>query len=163
MSENNPFAPPKAAVDDVRPTEAAPALWNPGAAAGWSLLFSPIFGAYLHARNWEALGQPDKAATSRKWMWGSVVFFVVLLITSFFVPDSKLADALGRVGGLVLLVSWYYNLGKTQRAHVAARFGQDYPRRGWGKPLLAALGFILLFVVVAGFVGVIVGSLVEPG
>lgn len=163
MSQPNPFAPPNAEVADVPLDEAAPALWNPGAAAGWSLLFSPIFGAYLHARNWEALGQPDKAAASRKWMMGSIAFFVVIVLASFAVPDSKLGDALGRAGGIALLVSWYYSIGKSQRAFVLARFGKDYPRRGWGKPILVALGCFVGFIVVAGIVGLLIGALTGEG
>ena len=65
MPEHNPFAPPQAEVADVPTGEAAPALWNPNAASSWSLLFSPIFGAYLHMQNWQALGQPDKAEQCR--------------------------------------------------------------------------------------------------
>lgn len=36
---------------------AAIALWNPNAAANWSLLFTPLFGAYLHMLNWRSLGE----------------------------------------------------------------------------------------------------------
>jgi predicted amidophosphoribosyltransferase len=28
------------------------AIWNPNAASNWSLVFTPAFGSYLHARNW---------------------------------------------------------------------------------------------------------------
>jgi hypothetical protein len=45
--------------------DAAPALWNPNAAANWSLLFSPMFGAWLHMKNWAALGEPERAAARR--------------------------------------------------------------------------------------------------
>src|SRR5438552_4573164 len=103
MSQANRFAPPTAEVADVRLAEAAPALWNPNAAASWSLLFSPIFGSYLHARNWEALDRPDKAASSRKWMVGSIIFFVVIALAAFVLPDSKAADGFGRLGGFALL------------------------------------------------------------
>jgi hypothetical protein len=47
----NLYAPPKAQVADIVQAEAAPALWNPGAAASWSLLLSPAFGAILHPHN----------------------------------------------------------------------------------------------------------------
>ena len=53
------YAPPTAHVDDVhaaRQSAVAPPLWNPGAAMAWSLLFSPIFGAFVHMKNWQALG-----------------------------------------------------------------------------------------------------------
>ncbi|MGB0769032.1 MAG: hypothetical protein ACPGYV_15145, partial [Phycisphaeraceae bacterium] len=53
------------------PDDASPALrlYSPNAAANWSLLFTPIFGAYLHAKNWRAIGDADRADTNIKWMW----------------------------------------------------------------------------------------------
>jgi hypothetical protein len=149
MSQQNPYAPPKAQVADVVGSEVAPALWNPNAAASWSLLFSPIFGAFLHMRNWEALGQPAKAAKSKIWFIGSIVVFVFITLAAFFMPDSKGLDLLARVGGFALLIAWYYGIAKSQQAFVIERFGNNYPRRGWLKPILAALGVVFaLFVVV---------------
>jgi hypothetical protein len=159
MSQANPFAPPTAEVADIQRTEEAPPLWNPSAAASWSLLLSPIFGSYLHTRNWEALGEPDKAAASRKWMVGSIVFFVVIVLAAFAIPDSKAADGLGRLGGFALLIAWYYAIGKSQQTYVAARFGKEYPRRGWSKPLLAALGVFIAFIVVVAILGFAFGAL----
>ena len=37
------------------PAVASVALWNPVAAAVWSIVLTPAFGAYLHAKNWETL------------------------------------------------------------------------------------------------------------
>ena len=34
----NPYAPPKAQVSDVAAEGAAPPIWNPNAAASWSLI-----------------------------------------------------------------------------------------------------------------------------
>ena len=62
---SNPYAAPKARVEDDRRAAAAAPIWNPSAAASWSLPFSPIFGAYLHMLNWRALGDEQKAATAR--------------------------------------------------------------------------------------------------
>ena len=50
--QDDRYAPPLAPVADPRPSGAfgaAPPLWNPNAAGFWSLLFSPAFGAFLHA------------------------------------------------------------------------------------------------------------------
>src|SRR5262249_50236839 len=44
-----------------------PKLWNPGAAAIWSLLFGPAFGAWLHAVNWGVLGKPWRATANAIW------------------------------------------------------------------------------------------------
>ena len=147
MSEHNPYAAPKAVVADVLEIEAAPALWNPTAAGAWSLLFTPIFGAFLHMQNWKALGQPDKAATSKQWIFGSIAFIVATTLLAFFtIPSSKTLDNISNFSGLILLVVWYYAIGKSQQNHVAARFGKTYPRRGWAIPILTAIGIAVLFV-----------------
>ncbi len=155
MTVNNPYAPPTAIVEDVTPLQSAPPLWNPNAAARWSLLFSPIFGAVLHMKNWDAMGEPAKAAESKKWVFASVAFFVVFLLVSVVLPESKAIDGLGRLTAFALLISWYYTSGKPQDAFVLARYGKSYTRRGWAKPLsLAVLAFAGLFVlaVLADFV-----------
>lgn len=52
MAEENSLEPKK------------PLLWNPNAAVLWCLLISFIFSAFLHAANWDQLGEPDKAKAS---------------------------------------------------------------------------------------------------
>jgi hypothetical protein len=158
MNERNPYAPPQADVDPVAPaTAVSPPLWNPNAAASWSLLFTPVFGAILHMKNWEALGEPQKAAGARSWAIGTVIFLFALAIVSGILGDSKALDSLSRIAGLVVLVAWYYASGKSQQNYVLARFGKNYPRRGWAKPLLFALLAVVGFVVVLGVIGFVIG------
>jgi hypothetical protein len=153
---DNRYAPPAAHVEDVQTREDSPPLWNPGAATAWSLLFSPIFGALVQMKNWQALGDTERAATSRTWVVISIAFLAGVSLLGVFVPESKTTDALSRVSGLVFLLTWYFVNGKQQVTYVKQRFGKDYPRRGWGKPigyaLLAVLGFFVTIFVVA-FVG----------
>ena len=163
MNTDNPYAPPQADVADVPLREAAPPLWNPNAAASWSLLFSPIFGAWLHMKNWQALGETQKAAASKTWIVLSIAFLVVIAVLSGFLPESKGMDALARFGGLGLLVAWYYNIGKSQNAFVLARFGRDYPRKGWLKPLGIALLVCLAFFIVVVVIGVAAGIAAGQG
>ena len=144
----NRYAPPNAEVGDVVSHDAAPPLWNPGAAAAWSLLLSPAFGAFLHMKNWQALGETEKAATSKIWIIVSIVVILCVTLASALLPDSKLFDNLSRVISLVVLLSWYYSIGKSQVAVVRSRFGKTYPRRGWAKPLLLAFVAIVIFVAV---------------
>ena len=153
---SNPFAPPKSEVADVVPGRLAPALWNPNAAANWSLLFSPVFGAFLHMKNWEALGEPAKASTSKRWVVAGVGFFVVLALASAYFPE-KAMDGISRAAALGLLFGWYFASARQQTAYVKARFGKTYPRRGWAKPLFLALLAILGFVVVLGVLGFLIG------
>ncbi|MCF8207062.1 MAG: hypothetical protein K9J82_18410 [Methylotenera sp.] len=157
MSTPNPYAPPQADVLDLPQHEAAPPLWNPNAAASWSLLFSPIFGAWLHMKNWQAMGETEKAATSKTWLVTITVFLILLVLISVVLPESKGVDALARFGGFGLLVAWYYQIGKSQNAFVLARYGKGYPRKGWLKPLGIALLAWIAFFLVAVVIGVIAG------
>ena len=126
MNQRNPYAPPQADVEPVAmATTASPPLWNPNAAASWSLLFTPVFGAILHMKNWEALGEPQKAAGARSWAIGTLIFLFVLAIVSGILGDSKALDGLGRIAGLIVLVAWYYASGKSQQNYVLARFGRN--------------------------------------
>ena len=158
----NPYAPPTARVDDVvaPTTETAPRLWNPNAAVNWSLLFSPAFGAWLHMKNWQALGEPQKAKTAKTWIVISLVVILGLSLASGLLPDSTGLDRATRSFGLVLLIAWYLSAGRAQAMLVKQRFGKTYPRRGWAPPLLWAVGamigfFALVFVVAfaAGMAG----------
>ena len=126
------------ALDDVQP------LWNPNAAANWSILFSPIFGAYIHAKNWERLGQPDKAASSMNWVVGCSILWGLNLIVILATVNSKDGDkGFGNCATFVALLWWYFGSAKHQTKVMKEKFPSwDFPRRSWGKPL--AIGSVWL-------------------
>lgn len=131
---------------------ASPALWNPNAAASWCLLLSPAFGAYLHAENWKALGEPEKAAKSRLWFNASIAMLTFMIMLSIFMPQARAADVFSRVFAFAFLLTWYFSSAKEQVAYIKAKYGDSYLRRPWGRPLLATLGifvgcFIAVFVI----------------
>jgi hypothetical protein len=150
--ERNPYAPPTAEVADVGLGAAAPALWNPGAAANWSLLFSPVFGAFLHMKNWQALGEPAKAATAKLWVISTLVITIGVSVAAILMPANNTLGGISRLIGFVLLIGWYASSGRGQMAYVKTQFGKDYPRKGWGIPLLLAL--LALFGFIAFTVGI---------
>jgi hypothetical protein len=156
--ERNPYSPPKADVADVGRGLTPPPLWNPGAAANWSLLFSPAFGAFLHMKNWEALGEPAKASTAKVWAIVTLVVIVGTAVAAALMPTNNALGGFSRLIGIVLLISWYASSGRGQMAYVKTQFGKDYPRKGWGKPLLiAVLAFIGFIALTIGFTLLTVG------
>jgi len=155
---SNPYAPPKAFVADIPAQEASPPLWNPNAAANWSLLFSPAFGAFLHMKNWEALGEPEKAAAAKVWVIVALVLVFGLPLLSLLVPGMAGFQSIFRVLGLVLLISWYSSSGRPQARYVKDRFGKNYPRRGWGKPLLIAFGAAIAYALAVGIIAFLIMS-----
>ena len=154
----NPYAPPKADVADIVQGQVAPALWNANAAASWSLLFSPAFGAFVHMKNWQALGEPAKASAAKTWGIATLLVLVIVSLASVLLPDSTTLDGVSRVIMLALLLSWYYTSGRPQAALIKARFGTHYPRRGWAKPLLLAVVALFCFVAAMVVVGLAIGA-----
>lgn len=155
----NPFAPPRSSVDDVDASqrEEIPELWNPNVAANWSLLFSPAFGAFIHMKNWQALGEPEKASASKVWVILTLVVIFAVAFLPMLLPATKALDSLPNSFGFVLLFSWYFTSGRAQARYVHEQFGKSYPHKGWAKPLgiavLAILGFI-----VAGAILTVIGT-----
>lgn len=103
-------------------------LWNPTAAANWSLLFSPAFGAYIHMKNWKALGDYQKAKSSKIWFIASIILSILGL-------------------GFIVLIAWYLSIGKKQITYVKQEFGENYVKKSWGTPLLIGFSFFIVFVI----------------
>jgi hypothetical protein len=131
----------------------SPALWNPNAAANWSLMFTPAFGAYLHMLNWRAMGEEQRAAASMKWFLVGIALLLVYAVVGIAMPDSVAADSLTRVLPFIFLMSWYFGSARAQAKAVRERFGSNYTKKSWGKPLgiavLGVLGFFLAIFVLA--------------
>jgi len=149
----NLYAPPKSKVADIGRDGVSPAIWNPNSAANWSLIFSPAFGAYLHMKNWEALGEPAKASVAKVWVLVTLLAIAGTTVAAAVLPNSRSLDGVSRMVGFVLLLSWYFSSARSQAEYVKSRYGKDYPRRSWGKPLLlgclALVGFIAFIAVVS--------------
>lgn len=128
-------------------------IWNPSATANWSLVFTPAFGAYLQMRNWEALGEHEKSAGSRSWFYVSLGVLALYILMGMFVSDSKASEAFSRLLGFTFLLTWYFASGRAQARYVKERFGADYTRKPWGKALLAGVGALVGYFVVAFIVG----------
>ena len=119
-------------------------LWNPSAISRWSLLFTPIFGAWLNAKNWKKLNQLDKAKKSMIWVY---VGIVLLLFVVPFLPDALGSKPMG-----VFFLIWIFLSGNGQIKYFKQN-NIDYQKKAWMKPLLAGfVGFVVWFSVL--FVGI---------
>jgi len=123
----------------IIPPAETPQLWNPNAAGLWSILFTPIFGAWLHAKNWLELKKPEKHKKSMYWVWGSLATVILCL----FLPRVATQSI-----SLILLISWWLLAGQEQHKYVKRRFA-DYQKRTWGTPLsIAGLILFAVFLVI---------------
>jgi predicted RNA-binding Zn-ribbon protein involved in translation (DUF1610 family) len=97
--------PPMQQVDlNAKPATSTPIHWNPLTAARWSFwLFSPAFGAFLHAKNAESMGRAEEAKAN--WQ----CFYIALGY------PAGVADAPNRLGGndvhLIVVGNDYDDLG----------------------------------------------------
>jgi hypothetical protein len=139
--------------------QAAPAaaIWNPDAAANWSLLFTPAFGAYLHMRNWQALGEPALAASARRWWYASLALLGLNLFASALAARLAAEPGVMRVVGALFFLAWYFLSARRQSKAVRARYAPGYPRKGWDQAVLAALLAALAYWTLCG--GLIVAFL----
>ena len=156
---SNPYAPPKAVVADIETLQESPPLWNPNAAANWSLLFSPAFGAFLHMKNWEALGEPEKASVAKVWVTIVVVILIAIPLVVVLVPGLRGMRGFSNYWGILLLLAWYLTSGRAQAQYVKERFGKNYPRRGWGKPLFIAVTAVVGYFVALAILGTLLVGL----
>jgi hypothetical protein len=141
--DDNRYAPPKAMVDDAGAGSLdgpAPALWNPNAAVNWCLLFSPVFGTWLHWKNWQALGEQGKARSAMGWLVAAVAVLVISMVVAIA------NEAGGRAFNFLFLLVWYFAAAKAQAKFVKERYGDRYPRRGWLLPIGIALGAFVVLV-----------------
>ena len=132
----------------VSTVSGTPSLWNPNAAANWSLIFTPAFSAFLHAQNADVLGRVKEAKANRIWLYASLVFLGLVTVSCFF---PQLPDGVVSLGGLVLLFGWYLSLGRKQIKFVQETWQNRYHKKSWTNPLLIAFGSLCGFVILAMF------------
>ncbi|HEX8614765.1 MAG TPA: hypothetical protein VF800_26075 [Telluria sp.] len=128
-------------TDAAHAGQSAP-LWNPDAAACWSLLFTPLFGTYLLIRNWEALGEPKRAERTCWWFAASLI----VLILNFYLSLLREEASPMQTSHVVLLLVWYIAAASPQERYVRERFGTDYARRSWALALPCALVLLLAYL-----------------
>lgn len=73
--------------------------------------------------------------------------------------DPERADGLTRAAGLLMLLTWYFASARSQAKLVKERFGSDYTRRRWGRPIGIALLGATAFVATVFMLAVVAASL----
>ena len=155
--DDNRFAPPKATVEGAySEVGVAPPLWNPNAAASWCLLFSPIFGTWLHMKNWQMLGEQERATSARGWLIAAIAVLFASIMLAILAPPGL--ARLIRFGNFGFLIAWYYAAAKPQVRLVKERYGDHYPRRGWLVPIATAIGMIVLLLLVLVVLAMLFGA-----
>jgi hypothetical protein len=122
-------------------------IWNPQAAARWSILFTPIFGAILQMKNWQSLGQAQKARQSFYWALGVATVIIFTFILTLLFPESGEARAAASYAPWLSLAFWQVLDAGKQSRYVKAELKGDYDKRGWSKPLTISSTIVLTWFI----------------
>lgn len=124
------------------------ALWNPDAAALWSLLFTPLFGSVLIWLNARRLADANLLWMARWWLLASALLTGSLLTVPPLADDPQAAQ-----GHLRLLLAgyvplWYFLGVRPQSQQVIARHGRGHARRDMVWPVLLGLAITTAVLIV---------------
>lgn len=115
------------------------AIWNPMAVACWSVVFTPVFGAYLLMRNWETLGEARQVAQARVWFCFSLGLLGVQVLSAAINNRLNSDSNLMHWVSLAYLAAWWIAAALPQARLLRQRYGAGYPRRPWDLALLYAV------------------------
>lgn len=133
------------ALEDGEPAAPAPpapaaTLWNPDLAAALSVVFTPVFGAVLHALNWEALRDERRARAGWVWAWSlAAIVLAALLYATLAMPGQRAAGGFVRFVLLACLVAWYFGAARAQSRLVVRELKGAYAHASWFTPVWIAL------------------------
>ncbi|MDN4573375.1 hypothetical protein DBB29_12380 [Pandoraea cepalis] len=144
-------------------------IWNPTRIASLSLILTPIFGSYLQASNWRALGQSERAGASKTWFYVSLfVLAAMTVVTVGFTGKAGVdKDAIRggvNIAALVYYLIWAFASGWKQISYVQKQFGKTYAKKSLAKPILAAFACVIAYTaVVVGLLAVMRGGADDNG
>lgn len=151
MEGYNPYQTPNSYLDD---DDEIPPLYNPKAAMWWSLLLFTPFGAWLHAKNWQALGEEELAKQNYWFVWlcfGLIIGVTILeMLTGYSVPTLSIS--------IIPLIAWYRTLGKQQVALLNEEWEGAYERRSMLLAVLGGIGVAVVLVVILMVLEAIFGA-----
>lgn len=127
-------------VSAQKPKPSTTTLWSPDKAAFFSVFFTPIFGAIIHALNWKMLGQKKLAVQS--WIWAGAIFILFNLVAVYAYSKQYSYDSIEgflKLTQLVSIVIWYFLSARKQSKYVVNHFKDGYTRNGWFNPFCIAI------------------------
>lgn len=123
---------------------ARPLLYSPKFVCACALLFTPLFGAALQARNWDELGEPDEARASRQWVRASLWLLVLYLVVQTIFRNEPFINWFGPYFLVVFWGAWMITGGRRQPGFVARRCGDNFDHRPIGRAMiLGAAGWLV--------------------
>lgn len=111
-----------------------PELYRPGLAAFLGLFLTPAFSAYVHQKNWEALGDMEEAKYAKWSFYGSLI---VLVLAAIATNKFGLLSVLG-------LGIWWVALGLKQYKLVKNDLAGNFVKKSIVSPAVKSLLYLFL-------------------
>ena len=147
----------------AKKTPRRPALFNPKLVCALALLFTPIFGAALQARNWIELGRTDEAASSRFWVRSSIWLIILFVVVQTLFRKEEIMSWFGPYFLVVIWAAWMITSGWKQLSYVAKNVGKFYDARPIGKSItLGVAGWLFYGLISTTIALALVLTGVEP-
>ncbi len=121
-------------------------LWNPLVAAIWSFVFTPLFGAFIHMRNWQTLDERARAKQSFCWLLGGLVIVLGNHLVSALLVSNELVDHITIALLFLYGCGWYLGSGMSQVKLVKEQFPKGYGKKKWWIPLGTALLGVFVYM-----------------
>ena len=123
-------------------TNRVPELYSPLACIVFTLLFTPMFGAFLQGLNWRELGNDELAARNMNWVRWSFFTFLAYTLAEPFIDETFV----GRYLMIVLFIGFWasltISLGWNQLAYVKKNV-PVYTRKFLGRSIMiGAFGWV---------------------
>lgn len=119
-------------------------IFSPNASAGLSIIFGPVFGTFLHMKNWKALGNPEAERNSLIWLSISVILLAVFLALNFIQGFGDFTDKGITAFSFWVTVIWYFTSGKKQLNYVKG-IKENVNKKSFVKPVLCGIFLIMVY------------------
>lgn len=113
-----------------------PLLYSPRSIYGFSVFFSPVFGAVLLYSNLKALDKPKEARITL--LFGVVYTVFVVVLLNNFLPQSTGATVALNVAGALMLKEFFWNRDVGKELH--------FQKKSIIKPLIISFIIIIPFI-----------------
>ena len=108
----------------------------------FTLLFTPMFGAFLQGLNWRELGDDELAARNMGWVKWTFITFAVYTFSEPFIRDTFFGRYLMIALFIGFWVSWTFSLGIRQIKYVRDNV-PVYTKKFMGRAIMiGAFGWV---------------------
>ena len=159
---SSPRTAPRTSGRNRTVSQEPPRLFEPKWVCAASLLFTPIYGGLLQARNWDSLGNPDEARASRHWVRMSIWLVVLYFVMQVLFRNEPVMTYAGPYFLFVLWAAWMLTSGMRQLRYVKTQV-PEYERLPFGRTMsMGVLGWVLYGMISATITLALVLTGFEP-